>query len=135
VSLLAHGRRAYADRISHDAALARYLGASAAERVDFELCAPVGLSICCFRYVPTGLPDADPAAREDYLNRLNERLMTEIQLDGRVYVSNAILDGRFTLRACVVNFRTEADDIDAVLDVAAEIGAGLDATMRPAERR
>jgi len=135
VSLLAHGRRAYADRISHDAALARYLGASADQRADFELCAPVGLSICCFRYVPAGLPDADPAAREDYLNRLNERLMTEIQLDGRVYVSNAILDGRFTLRACVVNFRTEADDIDAVLDVAAEIGAGLDATMRPAERR
>src|SRR5204862_395639 len=32
---------------------------------------------------------------------------------------------------CVVNFRTEADDMDAVLDVAAEIGAGLDSTMRP----
>src|SRR5256885_11877100 len=58
-------------------------------------------------YVPAGLPDADPSAREDYLNRLNERLMTEIQLDGRVYVSNAVLDGRFTLRACVVNFRTD----------------------------
>jgi aromatic-L-amino-acid decarboxylase len=131
VSLLAHGRRAYADRISHDAALARYLGASAEARGDFELCCPVGLSICCFRYVPTDLTDADPAEREGYLDRLNERLMTEIQLDGRVYVSNAILDGRFTLRACVVNFRTEADDIDAVLDVAAEIGAGLDSTMRP----
>jgi len=131
VSLLAHGRRAYAERISHDAALARYLGASAEAREDFELCCPVGLSICCFRYVPTGLTDADPAEREGYLDRLNERLMTEIQLDGRVYVSNAILDGQFTLRACVVNFRTEADDIDAVLDVAAEIGAGLDSTMRP----
>src|SRR5256885_15601297 len=86
-------------------------------------------------YVPAGLPDADPSAREDYLNRLNERLMTEIQLDGRVYVSNAVLDGRFTLRACVVNFRTEADDIDAVLEGAAEIGAGLDSTMRPQEPR
>ena len=71
----------------------------------------------------------EPVAREEYLNRLNQRLMTEIQLDGRVYVSNAILDGRFTLRACVVNFRTEADDMDAVLDVAAELGAGLHSAM------
>ena len=54
VSLLAHGRQAYARRISHDAALARYLGARAEERADFELSAPVGLSICCFRYVPAG---------------------------------------------------------------------------------
>jgi hypothetical protein len=35
------------------------------------------------------------------------------------------------LRACIVNFRTEADEIDTLLDVAAEIGARLDATMRP----
>ena len=31
-----------------------------------------------------------------------------------------------------MNFRTEADDVDAVLDVAAELGATLDAEMRPA---
>jgi aromatic-L-amino-acid decarboxylase len=129
VSLLAHGRHAYAERISHDAALARYLGARAEEHDEFELCAPVGLSICCFRYVPASLSMTDQVAREEYLNRLNERLMTEIQLDGRVYVSNALLDGRFTLRACVVNFRTEADDMDAVLDVAAELGSGLHAAM------
>ncbi len=80
--------------------------------------------------MPPGLPDGD--AREAYLNDLNHRLMTEIQLDGRVYISNAILHDRFVLRACIVNFRTEADDVDAVLDVAAELGAALDAEMRPA---
>ena len=31
-----------------------------------------------------------------------------------------------------MNFRTEADDMDAVLDVAAELGAELDAELRPA---
>jgi hypothetical protein len=34
-----------------------------------------------------------------------------------------------------VNFRTEADDLDAVLDVAAEIGARLDGELRPAGLR
>lgn len=129
VSLLAHGRRAYTQRISHDAALARYLGDRAQERPDFELATPVGLSICCFRYVPPDLP-AGPD-REPYLSLLNERVMTECQLDGRTFFSNAVLEGRFVLRACIVNFRTEAEDLDATLDVAAEIGARLDAEIRP----
>jgi glutamate/tyrosine decarboxylase-like PLP-dependent enzyme len=131
VSLLAHGRAAYARRISHDAALARYLGARAQERPDFELASPVGLSITCFRYVPEALNGIDGPEREAYLNELNHRLMTEIQLDGRVYISNAILGERFVLRSCIVNFRTEADDLDAVLDVAAELGSTLDAELRP----
>jgi glutamate/tyrosine decarboxylase-like PLP-dependent enzyme len=131
-SLLAHGREAYARRISHDAALARYLGALVSERDDFELCAPVGLSITCFRYVPPDLaveiPDVE--AREGYLSTLNQHLMTQIQLDGRVFCSNAILDGRFTLRTCVVNYRTEADDMDLVLEVATELGTRIDAELR-----
>ena len=130
VSLLAHGRSAYARRITQDAALARYLGELVEERPEFELSAAVGLSICCFRYVPPDLP-AWPG-REAYLDALNERLMTEIQIDGRAFCSNAVLGGRFVLRACIVNFRTEAPDCDRLLDVAAEHGARLDKELRPA---
>jgi glutamate/tyrosine decarboxylase-like PLP-dependent enzyme len=131
VSLLAHGWRAYAARISHDAALARYLAARATERPEFEATAPVTLSIACFRYVPPSLGRGP--GREEYLNQLNERLLTEIQLDGRVFCSNAVLNGRFVLRICIVNFRTEAEDLDALLDVASELGARLDAELRPAQ--
>jgi aromatic-L-amino-acid/L-tryptophan decarboxylase len=130
VSLLAYGRRAYARRISHDAALARYLGELVEERDEFELAAPVGLSICCFRYVPPAL--AGEPGREQYVDRLNERLLTEIQLDGRAYCSNAVLRGRFCLRACIVNFRTEADDVERLLEVAAELGAAVDTELRGA---
>jgi aromatic-L-amino-acid decarboxylase len=129
VSLLAHGRRAYARRIAHDVELAQYLHRRVEDRPDFEPMAAVTLSICCFRYVPEHLPDGP--GREEYLDSLNERLMTEIQMEGRVYPSNAVLRGRFTLRACIVNFRTEAEEMDLLLDVAAELGAKLDAEMRP----
>jgi glutamate/tyrosine decarboxylase-like PLP-dependent enzyme len=129
VSLLAHGRKSYALRISHDAELARYMGVRVEERPEFELATPVSLSICCFRYVPPELGSSPD--REEYLNQLNQRLMTEIQLDGRAFCSNAVLDGRFVLRACIVNFRTEAEDVDALLDVAAELGASLDSELRP----
>ncbi len=117
VSLLAHGREAYGRRIAHDAGLARYLGELVTEHPDFELmCAP-RLSICCFRYRPRGWSDSEAA-----LDRLNERLMTAIHADGRVYCSNAVIAGRFGLRACIVNFRTEAEDVERLLDVAAELG-------------
>ncbi|MHB8512751.1 MAG: pyridoxal phosphate-dependent decarboxylase family protein [Actinomycetota bacterium] len=127
VSLLAHGTRAYGERISHDAELARHLVTVASARDDFEVVAPSPLSIACFRYKPADLD----SNQQEYLNALNERLMTEMQLDGRVFISNAVLNGRFVLRICIVNFRTEASDVERVLSVAAELGAALDRTMRP----
>jgi len=117
VSLLAHGREAYGRRIAHDAALTRYLGELVAEHPDFELMCEPRLSICCFRYRPAGWEGG-----EERLDRLNERLMTAIHADGRVYCSNAVIDGRFGLRACIVNFRTEAEDVERLLAVAAELG-------------
>jgi aromatic-L-amino-acid decarboxylase len=129
VSLLAHGRDAYARRISHDAALARYLGELVEEHDRFELMTPVSLSVTCFRFVPEGLPEAE--GRDAFLDGLNQRIMTELQLGGRVYCSNAVLGGRFCLRSCIVNYRTEAGDVEALLDIAAELGDTLDAEMRP----
>jgi glutamate/tyrosine decarboxylase-like PLP-dependent enzyme len=133
VSLLAHGRDAYARRISHDAALARYLGAVVDAHPELALAAPVGLSICCFRFVPPDLPRSPDA--DAYVSELNERIMTEIHLDGRVYYSNAFLDGQWALRVCIVNFRTEATDMDAVADVTVELGRRLDVELRPAALR
>lgn len=125
VSLLACGTRAYRQRIAHDVALARYLAELVEEHDELELVAPVELSICCFRYVPRGVTD------DEYLDRLNERLMAAVQSDGRVYFSNAVLRGRFVLRCCIVNFRTEAEHLERVVEVATELGARLDAEMRP----
>jgi len=42
-----------------------------------------------------------------------------------------ILGGRFDLRTCIVNFRTEAKHLDQVLEVTEELGAKLDAELRP----
>ena len=117
LSLVAHGSAAYGRRISHDAALARYLGELVEEHRDFELMTPVKLSICCFRYAPEQL-----RGDEEALDRLNERIMTSSQADGRVYISNAVVDGRFCLRACIVNFRTEAEHLELLLEVAEELG-------------
>jgi aromatic-L-amino-acid decarboxylase len=122
LSLLAHGEDAYARRISHDAELARYLASRVEVHPALLLAAPPSLGVCCFRYVPPDLKRSG-AGREAYLDELNARLMTDVQLDGRAYCSNAILGERFVLRACIVNFRTEAEDVDALIDVVSELGA------------
>jgi aromatic-L-amino-acid decarboxylase len=119
VGLLAHGRAAYARRIEHDVALTRWLADRIGELPDLELACPPSLSICCFRYVPHGVDD------DAYLDRLNTRLMTELQLDGRVFPSNAVVHGRTTIRSCIVGYRTEADDLQRLLDLTREMGARI----------
>ena len=83
----------------------------------------------------TAAAAAGALGREDGVRVVSERgrLMSEIQMDGRVFPSNAVLGGRFVLRACIVNFRTEAAEVERLLDVAAELGARLDAEMRARE--
>lgn len=131
VSLLAHGWSAYQRRIAHDVALARYLFERAASHEELETVGqPPELSIACFRYVPRELRHDRSA--EPYLNALNERLMAELQLGGRVFPSNAVIDGRFAIRACIVNFRTEVTDMDALLSEAVEQGRRLHAEREKA---
>lgn len=110
--------------IADDSALAAYMAAQIAAAEDFELLAPVELSICCFRYVPAdmrralvGAADATRARIEAELNELNERIVHAVQRGGRAYISNATLRGRFALRVCIVNFRTTRRDIDLTLDI------------------
>lgn len=126
VSLLAHGWSAYERRIVHDVELARYLYKRASEAAELE---PMGaepqLSIACFRFVPREL--RGDASADRYLDRLNEALMMDLQLGGRVFPSNAIVDGRFALRACIVNYRTESEEVDALIDEAVQRGRALHA--------
>jgi glutamate/tyrosine decarboxylase-like PLP-dependent enzyme len=122
-----YGARAIAAAITEDNALAAHLAARVEAAEDFELLAPVELSICCFRYVPPGararLDAADEAERaraEAEVGELNERILRAVQRGGRAYVSNASLRGRFALRACVINFRTTRRDLEATLDIIRE---------------
>ncbi|HET7900235.1 MAG TPA: hypothetical protein VFL59_03540, partial [Candidatus Nanopelagicales bacterium] len=56
----------------------------------------------------------------------NMRLAREMQVDGRVYVTSAVIDGTACLRPCIVNYRTRTEDVESILSVADEIGSALD---------
>ena len=111
-----HGARRLAAAIGEDVRLAAHLAQLVADAEDFELLAGPGLSICCFRHAPAHLDE--PA-----LDAHNERILQALQRDGRVYLSNATIDGRFALRACITNFRTTRADVERVLEVVRELAA------------
>ena len=64
-----------------------------------------------------------------------ERLIFELQLGGRVFPSNAIVGGRFAIRSCIVNYRTEADNMDEFVAETVRLGRDLDAELRPEQLR
>jgi glutamate/tyrosine decarboxylase-like PLP-dependent enzyme len=124
------GRTGFRDSVRGDIRLAESLFAQLAGHPEFETNS-VHLSIVTFRYVPHGIERNDAAA-DAYLNALNRSLLAELQNGGELFLSNAIADGRYLLRTCIVNFRTLQQDIEAIPSIIAEAGRRLDKAMRPA---
>lgn len=109
VSIRYHGIGAFRESIAKDLSQARRLAAAIEKHSELELLAPVPLSAVCFRYRGTG------SLTEDELTRFNTSLLKRVVARGRVYLSNASLRGKFSLRACIVNHRTTDADVDAVI--------------------
>lgn len=125
------GREGYVRMLSDDIRLAEALYRIAQEHPELEACTQ-GLSITTFRYVPRGLaPGKEPV--EAYLNRLNEELLTRLQGSGELFLSNAVLRGKFVLRACFVNFHSTLADVEALPGVVTRLGVEVDAQLRPRE--
>jgi aromatic-L-amino-acid decarboxylase len=62
---------------------------------------------------------------------LNRELLTRLQNSGEAYLSNAVIHGKFALRACIVNFRTSLEDLDALLPLIVRLGKEVDSALRP----
>src|SRR6266513_2106153 len=123
------GLQALSDAIEKDLACARYFEKLVRESDDFEMLAPVELSIFCFRHLPHQSKDIpveenERCIREEKLDLHNERLLLALQHDGSSYLSNARLRGRFVLRGCVMNYRTTLRDMEILLDDLRRVAVG-----------
>jgi glutamate/tyrosine decarboxylase-like PLP-dependent enzyme len=106
------GLQSLGEAIEQNLACARHLEALVRASDDFEMVAPVGLSIFCFRHLPASLRKASVQVVDAW----NERLLLALQGDGSSYLSNTTLAGRFALRGCVLNYRTTLRDMEILLD-------------------
>jgi glutamate/tyrosine decarboxylase-like PLP-dependent enzyme len=120
------GREGYRRMINEDIQLSKYMLKLLDDHENFEVFTR-NLSIVTFRYVPT---DLKSGPKEDYLNDLNDAILFQLEKSGELYISNAVIDGRFLLRACIVNFRTRAGDVEAMPEIIARYGKEVDTALR-----
>jgi glutamate/tyrosine decarboxylase-like PLP-dependent enzyme len=124
------GAAGYRQMIGDDIRLARTLAEAVRRSGELQLITQ-DLSITTFRCVPpdlrTMLGDADV---EQHLDALNREVLDRLQRGGEVFVSNAVVDGRYVLRACIVNFHTRREDVLALVDIATRVGREVDAGLR-----
>lgn len=117
------GMEGHRQLIREDIALARYASDVLRAEPDFEVFS-TELSISAFRYVPPALnAKIGEPETEAYLNQLNQAILNQMEASGAFFMSNAVLDGKFVLRMCIVNFRTRAADIEAIPAYVRELGA------------
>jgi aromatic-L-amino-acid decarboxylase len=95
--------------IARSCALAKYLETRVLADPRLELLAPVNLNIVCFRY-----------RAGDAVNR---EIVADIQESGIAAPSGTTLDGKFAIRAAIVNHRTAEADIDALVSAVIRFGA------------
>ena len=76
---------------------------------ELELLSPATLGVVCFRYRPAALDDA----RE--LETLNARIQDRIVESGFAMMSSTRLRGEYSLRLCILNYRTMWDDVRETL--------------------
>jgi aromatic-L-amino-acid decarboxylase len=64
---------------------------------DFEISAPVGLSLVCFRHRSS--------------DEVNRQLLADINAGGKLFLSHTVLAGKYVLRFAIGNHQTNEQDI------------------------
>jgi glutamate/tyrosine decarboxylase-like PLP-dependent enzyme len=113
-TLRAYGRDGYRAMVERHLRLARHLAGEAERRPQFELLAQPQLNVVCFRARPHGVD-------ENELDALNRRLGAALLRDGRVFSGTTVYGGRVAFRPAIVNWQTTEADVEALLDVLAEL--------------
>ena len=125
------GAAGYRKMIADDIRLSQVMAEAVGRHAELQLTTQ-DLSIATFRYVPRDLRTKlgqEPVER--HLDALNQELLDRLQRGGETFVSNAIVGGRYVLRACIVNFHTAQADVEALPEIVARVGRTVDAEMRP----
>jgi glutamate/tyrosine decarboxylase-like PLP-dependent enzyme len=126
------GAAGYRQMIGDDIRLSRAMADAVAGTPELEPFTQA-LSITTFRFVPADLrPRAAEPRVAEYIDALNKRVLERIQAGGEAFVSNAVIGGRYVLRACIVNFNTARADVEALPGIVVRLGREADAAMRPA---
>jgi len=113
-TLRAYGRTGYREMVERHLRVAGHLSERIDQAPQFERLADVKLNIVCFRARPEGVA-------EEELDALNGRLGEALLRDGRVFAGTTNYEGKVAFRPAIVNWRTQEEDVDLLVDVLVEL--------------
>jgi aromatic-L-amino-acid decarboxylase len=95
--------------------MARELAEKIHQEEEFEMMAPVTLNLVCFRFRPKGVED------ENELNRINEKLLKQINASGKAYMSHTKVNGKFVIRMVIAQTNVEQRHVDQAWKLVREL--------------
>ncbi len=101
--LRCHGRSGLQAHIRSGISLAEMFERWVADEPGWELCAPRRFSVVCFRL--------------DGPNDRNQEVLERVNATGEIYISHAMLHGRYVLRLAVGQMRTTEEDVQRAWEV------------------
>jgi glutamate/tyrosine decarboxylase-like PLP-dependent enzyme len=113
------GREGVAELVTRCCDLTAELAALVEVSECLELTAPAPSCVACFRYRPRGWADGPE------LDELNRRIQQEVAAAGDVFLTGAELDNGFSQRACIVSWRTQSEDVFALVEAVEAAGNRL----------
>ena len=105
-----YGTERLREKIRYHISVAARLSEMISKETDFEILAPVIISVVCFRYVPAGYSN-------DQINALNEKLIQQLNDSGRLYLSHTVLYGKYTLRMVTAQTNVTLEHVEKAWDL------------------
>jgi len=100
-----YGTEGLRDKVREHIRIAASLAEKISKEVDFEILAPVIISVVCFRYIPAGYSN-------DQMNALNEKLNHQLNDSGKLYLSHTVLNGKYTLRMVTAQTNVTSEHVE-----------------------
>ena len=116
--LRAFGKNKYSRIIQKNLDDIAYLADLIKKEPHLELMAPVTSNIVCFRYKVDGLSEAE-------LETLNRSIMMELWKINPMMITDTTVKGKYMLRVCNVNNKTQREDFDFLMGEIKKIGEKL----------
>ena len=114
--LRANGRDIYSHLIQQNIDQINNLAELINKEPEMEITAPVTSNIVCFRYKPKGLGEKE-------LEKLNMMINRDLNKISFWMISDTTMRGRYMLRACNVNHRSQQKDLKYLIEQVKEIGS------------
>lgn len=106
------------EKIREHIRLAQWLEQQVIAHPDFELLAPVPLSVVCFRYKPASFTG------HENLNPINEELLRELNNTGKIFLTHTKLNGQYTIRMSIAGTLTGQEHVEKAWELIRETAIG-----------